>query len=148
MDYGPQAPMNTTTVATAVQRIWASHTYTRCYLLLLMGGSIVTSCSVHVLLSTCGVCPGLCAREREQQKQKNFYRYVREKSASYRETREIVLSTPVGKKLRARHASYSARIELKPRPQVPDGLPMSTYLAFWLKVVVRRDNFENRRKFH
>ena len=30
------------------------------------------------------------------------------------------------KTLGARHASYSARIELKPRPQVPDGLPAST----------------------
>ena len=30
------------------------------------------------------------------------------------------------KTLGARHASYSARIELKPRPQVPDGLPVST----------------------
>ena len=41
--------------------------------------------------------------------------------------REIVLSTPEKKKtLGARHASYSARIELKPRQQVPDGLPVST----------------------
>ena len=39
--------------------------------------------------------------------------------------REIVLSTPEKKKtLGARHASYRARIELKPRPQVPDGLPV------------------------
>ena len=39
----------------------------------------------------------------------------------------FVLSTPEKKKtLGARHASYSARIELKPRPQVPDGLPVST----------------------
>ena len=54
-------------------------------------------------------------------------------TASYRETREIVLSTPAGKKtLRARHASYEyrARIELKPRPQVPDGLPVPKYSAF------------------
>ena len=28
MDYGPQTPMNTTTVATAVQRRWACHTRT------------------------------------------------------------------------------------------------------------------------
>ena len=41
--------------------------------------------------------------------------------------REIVLSTPEKKKaLGARHASYSARIELKPRPQVPEVLPVST----------------------
>ena len=31
---------------------------------MLMGGSVVTSCSLHVLLSICGICPGLCARER------------------------------------------------------------------------------------
>ena len=30
------------------------------------------------------------------------------------------------KTLSANHASYSARIELKSRPQVPDGLPVST----------------------
>ena len=28
VDYGPQTPMNTTTVATAVQRRWACHTRT------------------------------------------------------------------------------------------------------------------------
>ena len=44
---------------------------------MLIGGSVVTSCSLHVLLSTCGVCPGLCARERGQQKQTNYFRYVR-----------------------------------------------------------------------
>ena len=93
------------------------------------------------------VCPGLCARKRGQQKQtKNYRWYVRAKQASYRETREIGLSTPAGKKtLRARHASYIARIELKPRPQVPDGLPVSRYSAFWLKVRVRRDMIHNRR---
>ena len=52
-------------------------THARCCLLMLMGGSVVKSCSLHVLLSTCGVCPGLCARERGQPKQTNFYRYVR-----------------------------------------------------------------------
>ena len=31
---------------------------------MLMGGTVVTSCSLHVLLSTCGVYPWLCARER------------------------------------------------------------------------------------
>ena len=52
------------------------------------------------------------------------------------------------KTLRARHASYSARIELKPRPQFPDGVPVSTYIAFWLKVLVRRDIIQTRRKIH
>ena len=67
----------------------------------------------------------------------------------YTEMREIALSTPAGKKtLSACHESYSARIELKPRPHVPDGFPVSSDLAFWLKVRVRRDMIENRRKFH
>ena len=40
---------------------------------------------------------------------------------------KIALSTPERKKtLSARHASYSARIELTPRREVPDGLPVST----------------------
>ena len=50
--------------------------------------------------------------------------------------------------LGARHARYSAQIELKPRPQVPDGLPVSTYLAFWLKVLERRGIILNRPKIH
>ena len=64
--------------------------------------------------------------------------------------REIVLihSRRKKKTLSARHASCIARIELKPRPQVPDDLPVSTYLAFWLKARRRRHMVENRRKFH
>ena len=55
--------------------------------------------------------------------------------------REIALSTPAEKKkISARHATYSAQIDLKPRPQVPDGLPVSTYLEIWLKVLVRTGN--------
>ena len=46
------------------------------------------------------------------------------------------------------HASDSARIELKPRPTCPDGLPVSAYLAIRRKVLVRRDMFERRRNFH
>ena len=117
---------------------------------MLMGGSIVTLCSLRVLLSTCGACPGLCARERGQQKQTKFYRYVRIQKRPHTEKSGISsLSTPVGKKtLWARHASYSARIELKRRPQVPDDLPVSTYIKFWLNALVRRDEFENRRNFH
>ena len=116
---------------------------------MLMGGSVVTSCSLHVLVSTCGICPGLlCSRERGQQN-RLFFTGTYVQNWPHTETREIVISTPAGKKaLRARHASYSARIELKPRPQVPDGPPVSTYLAFWLKVLVRRDIILNRRKNH
>ena len=46
---------------------------------MLMGGSVVTSCSLHVLLATCGISPGLFARERAA-KTDNFYcTYVRTK---------------------------------------------------------------------
>ena len=89
--------MNTTTVATAVQRRWACHTRT----MLPTDAYGRQRCNVvlsDVLFYTCGVCPRLCARERGQQKQTKFYRYARTKWASCRETREIVLSTPVGKK--------------------------------------------------
>ena len=63
--------------------------------------------------------------------------------------RQIALSTPAEEKtLSVRHASYSARIELKPSPQVPDGLSVSTCLTFWLKALVRRDMIQNKRQFH
>ena len=51
--------------------------------------------------------------------------------ASRIETREIVLSTPAGKKtLSACHALQSARIAPRPRPMCPAGLPVSEYLVF------------------
>ena len=46
------------------------------------------------------------------------------------------------KTLSACHASCSARMELKPRPTCPDGLPVSAYLALCRKMLVRRDMFE------
>ena len=46
----------------------------------------------------------------------------------------------------ARHSSYSDRIEPKPRPHSPDGLPASTSLAFCRKVLVPRDMLETDRK--
>ena len=52
------------------------------------------------------------------------------------------------KTLSACHASCSARMELKPRPTCPDGLPVSAYLAFCRKVLARRDIFERGRKIH
>ena len=49
VDYGPQAPMNTTAVATAVQRRWASHKCT-----LLTAGAYERQRS-NVVLSACSV---------------------------------------------------------------------------------------------
>ena len=77
--------------------------------------------------------------------------YVRMKhdTASHRNPGKSSYPLPRGKKtLSARHASYSARIDLKPRPQVPAGIPVSTYYAFRLKVRVQRCTIENRRKIH
>ena len=101
-----------------------------------------------VLFYTCGVCPRLCARERGQQKQTKFYRYARTKWASCRETREIVLSTPVGKK----------NFERLPRElQCSDRAQTSTnvsgrascvgVLSVLPKVILRRDMFQRRRNF-
>ena len=100
-------------------------------------------------------CPSVvyvlgCVLVRGQQKRKTFYRshtYV-QKGLIQRNPVNRLIHARREKTLRVRHASYSARTELKPQPQVPDGLPVSTRIAFWLKVLVRRDKFENRRKFH
>ena len=73
VDYGPQAPMNTTTaVAIAVQRRWACHART----VLPADASVRQRC--NVVLSACSVvylsCMScaLCARKRGQRKQTNF----------------------------------------------------------------------------
>ena len=102
-----------------------------------MGGSVVTSCPLDVLLSTFGIVPGLCARERATKTDKNLPVLTHQTGVIQR-NREIVLSYLAGKKntLRARHASYCAGIDLKPQPQVLDGLPVSMYLGFWLKVEI------------
>ena len=84
---------------------------------------------------------GLCS------KQKKIVRTYENKSDLMQKPREMLLSTPAGKKtLSACHALQSARIAPRPRPQSPDGLPVSTFLAFCLEVLVRRYVFENRRK--
>ena len=55
-------------------------------------------------------------------------------------SREIVSSPPAGICfLRVCHALQSARIAPRPRPQSPDGNPVSTSIGFCGKVLVRRD---------
>ena len=39
---------------------------------MLMGGSVVTSCSLHVLLFTCGICPVGFALVRERNKSRQI----------------------------------------------------------------------------
>ena len=70
----------------------------------------------------------LCAFKTGQQKQTIFTgTYVQNRPHTEKPGKSSY-PLPPEKTLRARHASYSARIELKPRRQVPDGLPVSTYL--------------------
>ena len=79
-----------------------------------------------------------------------FQRYVRayKKKASRIEIREIVLSTPAGKKASsACHALQSARIAPRPRSMCTAGLHVSDYLLFCRKALVRRERLAKVRKF-
>ena len=55
-----------------------AHTHGFCLLMMLMGGSVVTSCSLHVRCLPVVYVLG-CVLMRGQQKQTNFYGYVRTK---------------------------------------------------------------------
>ena len=71
-DYGPQPPMNTTTVATTVQRRWACHTRTvlppdaygrqRCSV-------VLSACSIVYLWY---ICPVSCVLLRQGNKNRQF----------------------------------------------------------------------------
>ena len=113
-----------------------------------MGGSVVTSCSLHILLSTCVMYVLGCVLVRGQQKQTKFYRYVRKKQASHRETREIVLSTPVEKNFEGTPSELQC-LDRAQTSTTGSGRPscVDVYLAFWLKVLVRRDKFERDQFF-
>ena len=115
---------------------------------MIMGGSVVTSCSLHVLLYTCGVCPGLCSLERATKTDKILPVRTYKIGLMQRNPGNRLIHSQRKKNLSACHASYSARIELKPRPTCPDGLPVSAYLAFRRKVLMQRDMFERRRIFY
>ena len=84
----------------------------RCCLLILMGGRVVTSCSLHILLSTCGIYVVM----RGHQKQITFTgTYVQNRPHTEKPGKSTYPLPAEKKLLRARHSSYSARIELKPR---------------------------------
>ena len=115
-----------------------------------MGGSVVTSCSLHVLLSLPVVYVLGCVLVREGNKNRQNFTgcaYVQNRPHTEKPGKSS-LPLSLEKTSRARHASDSARIELKPRPTCPDGLPVSAYLALCRKVLVRTDIFERRRTFH
>ena len=115
---------------------------------MLMGGCVGTSCSLDVLLSTCGICPGLCALKRATKTDVFF------PVSTYKKG---LIQTP-GK------SSYplppKKKIESTPRkPECSDRAQTSTtdsgrlpwvdvVIGFCLKVVVRRYVIQNRRKNH
>ena len=157
MDYGPLAPINTAShSSTAQMGVSPTHGVTCCWCLC----RVVTLCSLHVLfLPVCGIpiClrSPVCAHDQLVKSGQTTGHYVLftgtyvQKKASRRETREIGLSTPAGKKTSsARHASHRARIEPKPRPMCPAGPPVSGYLAFCRKALARREKLRKVRKFH
>ena len=148
MDYGPQTPMKTTTVATAVQRRWACHTRTvlptdaygrqRCNVVLCMFCCLPV---VYVLG---------CVLVREGNKNRQFF------TGTYVQNRRLQRNP--GNRLI--HSRKKKNFERPPRElQCSDRAQTSTtgsgrpscvdvVLWFWLKVLVRTDKFENRRKFH
>ena len=138
MDYGPQTPMNTTTVATAVQRRWACHTRT------VLPSDAYGQQRCKVVLYACSVVYLWCMSWAECSLERAT---KTDKILPVRTLKNRPHAEKPGKSSYTLHASYSARIELKPRPTCPDGLPVSAYLAFCRKVLVRRDMFERRRKF-
>ena len=148
MDYGPQTPTNTTTVATAVQRRWACHTRTvlptdaygrqRCNV-------VLSACSVvYLWYMSCG----LSARERAT-KTDIFYRYVRtvQNRPHTEEPRKSSYPLPAEKnfEIPPRDLQCSDRAQTS---TTGSGQPycVDVVLGFRLKVLVRRDKFENRRK--
>ena len=101
---------------------------------MLMGGSVVTSYPLHVYMWC--MSWAMCSLEGNKDKQKFTATYVQSK-APCTEPGKSSYTLPAENTLSACHASCSARMELKPRPTCPDGLPVSAYLAFCRKVLVR-----------
>ena len=133
MGYGPQAPMHTTIlqwlyVATAVQRRWACHTRT------VLPTDAYGRQRCNVVLSACSVvylwCMSwaVCSLERATKTDKMLPLRTYKVGRIQRNPGNRLIHSRKKKTLSARHAIYSARIELKPRPHVLDGLPVSCLL--------------------
>ena len=118
-------------VPTIIQRRCACHTRTvlhadaygrqRCNV-------VLSACSV-VYLPVVYVLSCVIEREGNKNRQNFTGTYVQNRPHTEKPGKSCC-PLPSEQTFRTRHASYSARIELKPRPQVPDCLPVSTYLAF------------------
>ena len=116
---------NTVTVATAVQRRWACHTRT------VLPADAYGRQRCNVVLSACFVVYlwydwAVCSLERATRTDKKFQVRTYKIGIIQRNPGNRLIHSRNNKTLCARHASYSAQIELKPRRQVPDGLPVST----------------------
>ena len=139
MEYGPQTPMNTTTVATAVQRRWACHTRA------VLPADAYGRQRCNVVLSAWPVVYlwymswAVCSSEGNNNRQKIAVTSVQNRPHIEKPGKSSY-PLPPETTLRVCHASYtSARIELKPPPRDPDGLPVSTYVAFWVKVLAQKE---------
>ena len=142
VDFGPQAPINTTTVATAVERRWACHTrkmwpadrYER------------QRCNV-VPLHVCSVvylwyiCPVGCVLVREGTYVQNRPHAEKPGKSSYPLLAGKNLESP------PRELRCSDRVQTS---TTGSGRPscFDVVTGFYLKVLVRRDKLQSRRKFH
>ena len=127
VDYGPQAPMNTTTVATAVQRRWACHTRT------VLRADAYGRQRCNVVLSACVFCclPVVyvlgCVLVREGNGNRQTLPARTHKIGPIERNRGYCLIHSQRKQTwRARHPSHRARIEIKPAPHATDVLTVST----------------------
>ena len=59
-----------------------------------------------------------------------------------------MLSTPAGNNFESASRELQCSNRAQTSTKGPDVLPVSTYLAFWLRELVRRDFIQNRRTFH
>ena len=99
-------------------------------------------CLVYVRITTV-----VCSQHMRGKKQHYQTGMYVQSKASRTETREIVLSTPAGKKtLSARRAVRSAWIAPRPRPMCPVGFNVSEYSRFCRKVLVRTEKLAKVRK--
>ena len=140
--------MNTATVATAVQRRWACHTRT------VLPTDAYGRQRCNVVLCACSVvylwCMSWAVCSLERATKTDIIVPLRTYEIDLiRINPGIVLSTPEKRNFKRppRELQCSDRAQtsttVSGRPSCVD-----VALGFWLKVLVRRDKFENRRKNH
>ena len=108
---------------------------------------MLSACSV---VYRCYMSCGLCVRQRGQQKQTNFTgTYVQNRPHTENPGKACYPLPPEKKKLESppRELLCSDRAQTS---TTSSGRPscVDVVFGFWLKVLVRRTKFQNRRKFH